>query len=226
MRQKERARAVFDRLRSARPVVKTELEYGSPFQLTVAVVLSAQCTDKRVNMTTPRLFGRYPDAAAMKAADEEELFGIISAITYPRSKARHLIALSRMLDEEFGGVLPDTLAGLQRLPGVGRKTANVLLSVLFDRNTIAVDTHVYRVSRRIGLVPLTANTPLKVEQKLLAVVPPEHLPDAHHRLLLHGRYLCTARKPLCGECPLRELCRHYALRMRAESKKEKIPQSL
>ena len=214
MRLKDRVRAVFEQLRKERPLVQTELEYGSPFQLMVAVVLSAQCTDKRVNMMTPGLFERYPDAAAMKTAEEEEIFSLISGITYPRSKARHLIALARKIDEEYGGRIPDTLAELKSLPGVGQKTANVLLSILFGRKTIAVDTHVYRVSRRLGLVPLTANTPLKVEQKLMAAVPEEYLADAHHRLLLHGRYTCTARKPKCDECGLKECCRYYADRQR------------
>lgn len=210
MTSKERAERAFDWFRQERPVVETELHYRTPFELVVAVVLSAQCTDVRVNMITPELFKSYPTAGMMKNATEEEIFALISSVTYPNSKAKHLIALSKMIDEEFGGEIPASFSDLVRLPGVGRKTANVLLSVLFKENTIAVDTHVYRVSRRIGLVPLTANTPVKVEKKLLSVVPREYLDNAHHWLLFHGRYTCTARKPKCEECGLKSLCKFYA----------------
>ena len=204
-----RARKAFEWFRAERPVVETELHYRTPFELVVAVVLSAQCTDERINMITPELFRNYPAPAFMKEASEEEIFALIRSVTYPNSKARHLIALSRMIDEEYGGEVPRDFGELTKLPGVGRKTANVLRSVLFKENAIAVDTHVYRVSRRIGLVPMTANTPEKVEKKLMSVVPEEFLPNAHHWLLLHGRYTCTARKPRCGECGLVEICKHY-----------------
>lgn len=207
MTGKERAYRAFEWFRRERPVVETELHYRTPFELVVAVVLSAQCTDVRVNMITPGLFKSYPTAAFMKNAREEDLFGLIRSVTYPNSKAKHLIALSKMIDEEYGGKVPETFGELIRLPGVGRKTANVLLSILFKEPTIAVDTHVYRVSRRIGLVPLSANTPAKVEQKLLTVVPGEYLDNAHHWLLLHGRYTCTARKPACETCGLADICR-------------------
>ncbi len=210
MTGKERAYRAFEWFRRERPVVETELHYRTPFELVVAVVLSAQCTDVRVNMITPGLFKSYPTAAFMKNAREEDLFDLIRSVTYPNSKAKHLIALSKMIDEEYGGKVPETFGELIRLPGVGRKTANVLLSVLFKEPTIAVDTHVYRVSRRIGLVPLSANTPAKVEQKLLTVVPGEYLDNAHHWLLLHGRYTCTARKPACETCGLADICRFYA----------------
>ncbi len=210
MTGKERAYKAFEWFRRERPVVETELHYRTPFELVVAVVLSAQCTDVRVNMITPGLFKSYPTAAFMKNAREEDLFDLIRSVTYPNSKARHLIALSKVIDEEYGGEVPKTFGELIRLPGVGRKTANVLLSVLFKEPTIAVDTHVYRVSRRIGLVPLSANTPAKVEQKLLSVVPAEYLDNAHHWLLLHGRYTCTARKPSCETCGLTDLCRFFA----------------
>lgn len=221
MTGKERAHRAFEWFRRERPVVETELHYRTPFELVVAVVLSAQCTDVRVNMITPGLFKSYPTAAFMKNAREEDLFDLIRSVTYPNSKARHLIALSKMIDEEYGGEVPKTFGELIRLPGVGRKTANVLLSVLFKEPTIAVDTHVYRVSRRIGLVPLSANTPAKVEQKLLSVVPAEYLDNAHHWLLLHGRYTCTARKPLCETCGLTDLCRFFAKKAPGEDSSPK-----
>lgn len=209
MTSKERAEKAFEWFRRERPVVETELHYRTPFELVVAVVLSAQCTDERVNQITPDLFRSYPTPEMMGEATEEELFPFIRSVTYPNSKTRHLIALSKMIAEDYKGRVPEKFQELIKLPGVGRKTANVLLSVLYKEPTIAVDTHVYRVSRRIGLVPLSANTPEKVEEKLMKIVPEEYLDNAHHWLLLHGRYTCTARQPKCPLCGLSDICRYY-----------------
>ena len=188
------------------PTVETELEYGSVFQLLVAVILSAQCTDKRVNMVTPELFRRYPDARALSGADEAEVFEYIKSVSYPNSKSRHLVAMARQIAERFGGEVPSDMASLLELPGVGRKTANVIQAVAFGRAAMAVDTHVYRVSHRLGLVPRSANTPLKVEQELMKNIPGEDIPRAHHWLLLHGRYVCTSQRPHCSQCPFENLC--------------------
>lgn len=187
------------------PDADTELGYNDPYELLVAVILSAQCTDKRVNMTTPALFGRFPTAADMAKASAEEIFPYIKSISYPNNKAKHLAAMARMLTEEFGGVVPDTVAELERLPGVGRKTANVVASVVYNRFVMPVDTHVFRVSRRIGLTH-GAKTPKQTEEQLSARIKPELLPRAHHWLILHGRYVCTARKPKCGECGINRWC--------------------
>lgn len=188
------------------PVVTTELQYGSPYQLLVATVLSAQCTDKRVNEVTPALFDRFPDAATMAATTENEVYEYVKSVPYPNSKARHLVALSQMLVNEFDGVVPADATQLVRLPGVGRKTANVVQAVVFGKAVMAVDTHVYRVSRRLGLVTRDADTPLKVEMQLMHYIPKEDIPTAHHWLLLHGRYVCTSRKPHCGKCPFDAIC--------------------
>lgn len=190
----------------AMPVAETELHYGTPFQLLVAVVLSAQCTDRRVNMVTPALFEAYPTAEAMAEATEEDIFSYIHSVSYPHNKSRHLVGLSRMLVDEMGGEVPDDIEQLQRLPGVGRKTANVIQAVGFGRSAIAVDTHVYRVSHRLGLVSPKANTPAKVEEELKKYIPEEDRADAHHWLLLHGRYICQSRMPRCGECPFDGFC--------------------
>ena len=222
MTGRERAQRAFEWFRAERPVVETELHYRTPFEFAVAVVLSAQCTDVRINMVTPELFRHYPTPGMMKEASEEEVFELIRSVTYPNSKARHLIALAKALDEDYGGELPRDMRELVKLPGVGRKTANVLRSVLFKENAIAVDTHVYRVSRRIGLVPMTANTPEKVEKKLMAVVPQEFLPNAHHWLLLHGRYTCTARKPQCESCGLTDICKYYQKRIDHQTKDQSL----
>lgn len=188
------------------PEADTELLFQSKFQLLVAVILSAQCTDKRVNMITPELFRRYPDAASMAQAEPDEVLDYISSVSYPNSKARHLVLTARMLTEKYGGEVPAQLDQLLELPGVGRKTANVMLSVAFGRSAMAVDTHVFRVSHRLGLVPPTADTPLKVEQELVRNIPEADIPRAHHWLLLHGRYVCTARAPHCADCALESLC--------------------
>ena len=188
------------------PEVNTELTFGSNFQLLVAVVLSAQCTDKRVNQVTPALFHRYPDARSMAEAEPEDVLEYVSSVSYPNSKALHLVQLSRMLMERYDGEVPGDMDLLLQLPGVGRKTANVMQAVAFGRSAMAVDTHVFRVSHRLGLVPPTANTPLKVERELMKHIPEDDVPRAHHWLLLHGRYVCTSRKPHCQRCPFATFC--------------------
>ncbi|MGN0069044.1 MAG: endonuclease III [Prevotella sp.] len=206
MKRKERYEQVLDYFREKMPVVSTELEFGSVFQLLVATLLSAQCTDKRINQVTPALFSRYPDAQSMAQAEAEELYEYIRSVSYPNAKARHLAEMSRMIVSEFGGEVPQTAEQLERLPGVGRKTANVVQAVAFGKSAMPVDTHVFRVSHRLGLVPKAANTPLKVEKELVKHIPEEDVAQAHHWLLLHGRYVCTSRKPKCGKCDLSGLC--------------------
>ena len=206
MTKKELYTRVLSYFRELHPEVTTELEFGSVFQLLVAVVLSAQCTDKRVNQVTPELFAHYPIAQAMAEADESEIYEYVKSVSYPNAKARHLVELSRMLVDEYGGEVPNDFDALLRLPGVGRKTANVMQAVAFGQSAMPVDTHVYRVSHRLGLVPSTADTPLKVEKMLVKHIPAEDLARAHHWLLLHGRYVCTSRKPHCDKCELSNIC--------------------
>lgn len=206
MTKKELYTRVLSYFRELHPEVTTELEFGSVFQLLVAVVLSAQCTDKRVNQVTPELFAHYPDARAMAEADEAEIYEYVRSVSYPNAKARHLVELARMLVDEYGGEVPNDFDALLRLPGVGRKTANVMQAVAFGQSAMPVDTHVYRVSHRLGLVPSTADTPLKVEKMLVKHIPAEDLARAHHWLLLHGRYVCTSRKPHCDKCELFNIC--------------------
>ena len=190
------------------PVAETELHYGSPFQLLVAVILSAQCTDKRVNMVTPALFEAYPDAAAMAQATPDDLFQYIRSVSYPNSKSQHLAAMARMLVSDFDGQVPDNIDDLQRLPGVGRKTANVIAAVVFEQPAMPVDTHVFRVSNRIGLTH-NSKTPLETERALTKHIPEALIPKAHHWLILHGRYVCQARKPKCEQCCISDLCETY-----------------
>ena len=185
---------------------QTELEFGSEFQLLVAVVLSAQCTDKRINQVTPELFRHYPDAKSMAKAELEDVLEYIKSVSYPNAKAGHLVAMARMLTEKYNGEVPSDMSQLLELPGVGRKTANVIQSVAFGKSTMAVDTHVFRVSHRLGLVSDKADTPYNVEQELVRNIPEEDIPRAHHWLLLHGRYVCTARRPHCERCDLRLAC--------------------
>lgn len=206
MTKKELYTRVLSYFRELHPEVTTELEFGSVFQLLVAVVLSAQCTDKRVNQVTPELFAHYPDARTMAEADEAEIYEYVKSVSYPNAKARHLVELSRMLVEEYEGEVPNDFDALLRLPGVGRKTANVMQAVAFGQSAMPVDTHVYRVSHRLGLVPSTADTPLKVEKALIKHIPADDLARAHHWLLLHGRYVCTSRKPHCDKCELSDIC--------------------
>ena len=190
------------------PVAESELTYSNPFELLVAVILSAQCTDKRVNLTTPALFAAYPTAEAMAKATAEEIFPYIKSISYPNNKAKHLAGMARMLVEEFGGEVPGDLKELQRLPGVGRKTANVIGAVIWQKEVMPVDTHVFRVAARIGLTR-GAKTPLQTELQLERHIPSHLLPIAHHWLILHGRYVCTARSPKCEKCGIKGFCRHF-----------------
>lgn len=206
MTRAERYKNVLAYFQKEQPRVTTELEFGSIFHLLVAVVLSAQCTDKRVNMVTPALFERFPDVSSMAEADASEVYEYISSVSYPNAKARYLVALARMIVDDYGGTVPDSMDNLMRLPGVGRKTANVMQAVAFGRSAIAVDTHVFRVSHRLGLVSHKADTPLKVERELKTAIPTELAADAHHWLLLHGRYVCTSRAPHCSKCPFEEFC--------------------
>lgn len=206
MLRKERYQYVLDYFRQEMPRVTTELEFGSAFQLLVATLLSAQCTDKRINMVTPALFARYPDARSMAAATVDEVYELIRSVSYPNAKAKHLVEMSCQLVERFNGEVPESAADLTSLAGVGRKTANVIRAVWFGKATMAVDTHVYRVSHRMGLVPATADSPRKVEDYLMANIPEADIPNAHHWLLLHGRYICKSAKPLCEQCFFNEHC--------------------
>lgn len=190
------------------PSPKTELDYIDPFQLTVAVILSAQCTDVRVNIVTPKLFKAFPTADKMAKATLDEVFELIKSISYPNNKAKHLIGMSKMLVEKFNNQLPSDVEQLQKLPGVGRKTANVLASVLFDKPAFAVDTHVFRVCNRIGLTN-NAKNPLQTEQQIMAIADLNKIPDLHHWLILHGRYVCKARQPMCGECFISKFCKYF-----------------
>lgn len=206
MKRQERYDRVIAYFRQQMPEVQTELEFGSVFQLLVAVVLSAQCTDRRINMVTPELFRHYPDARTMATAEPEDVLEYIKSVSYPNAKADHLVRMARQLVERHGGEVPQDMNLLLDLPGVGRKTANVIQSVAFGKATMAVDTHVFRVSHRLGLVSKSDDTPLKVERQLVRYIPETDIPRAHHWLLLHGRYVCTARRPHCERCDLSGLC--------------------
>lgn len=205
MTLKERYDGVIKWFSENMPVAETELLYETPYQLLVAVILSAQCTDKRVNMTTPALFDRFPTPQHMAEVEADEIYPYIKSISYPNNKAKNLAAMARMLCGEYGGKVPDTVEELQKLPGVGRKTANVVASVMFNRLVMPVDTHVFRVAARVGLT-VGAKTPLQTELQLTENIPAPLLPTAHHWLILHGRYVCTARKPHCDECGIRPWC--------------------
>lgn len=206
MRKADRYAIVLERLGEIHGGADTELDYETPFQLLVAVVLSAQCTDRRVNMVTPALFALYPTAQLMAEASEEDILRHIASVSYPNNKAKHLVALSRMLVADFDSTVPETMDELVRLPGVGRKTANVMLATVFGQSAMAVDTHVFRVSHRLGLVTKSATTPLAVERQLVKNIPPGLAAPAHLWLLLHGRYTCTARHPHCHDCPIEDIC--------------------
>jgi endonuclease-3 len=208
MLKAERYRHFLDYFIKNQPAPVTELHYNNPYQLLVAVILSAQCTDKRINQITPALFERFPDAESLAASNSEEIFTYIRSVSYPNNKAKHLAGMGKMLVEVFNGQIPSGLDDLQKLPGVGRKTANVIASVIFDAPTIAVDTHVFRVANRIGLTT-RARTPLAVELQLTEHLPKETLGVAHHWLILHGRYICVARSPKCEICPLSWFCKYY-----------------
>lgn len=210
MRKAERFQRFLEYFTTHFPEPETELAYGNPYELIVAVVLSAQCTDKRVNLVTPTLFRQFPTPAHLAAATAEDIFPFIRSVSYPNNKAKHLAGLGRLLVEEFNAEIPSSLEELQRLPGVGRKTANVVMSVIYNQPTMAVDTHVFRVSHRLGLVSKTAKTPLAVEKELVRYIPETLIPKAHHWLILHGRYICVARQPKCSICPLTDICAYYA----------------
>ena len=206
MKTAERYARLIAYFEKARPEAQSELNYDNPYQLLVAVMLSAQCTDKRVNMVTPALFAAYPDAQSLAAASVEDIYSYVKSVSYPNSKSCHLKAMAEKLLADFDGEVPDDVEKLQTLPGVGRKTANVIQSVAFGKSALAVDTHVYRVAHRLGLVSKRDNTPYKVEMALTKYIPEADIPDAHHWLLLHGRYVCTSRKPHCDKCELEALC--------------------
>ncbi|MCX6297559.1 MAG: endonuclease III [Bacteroidetes bacterium] len=209
MTKKERYQKAIEYFLTNVPVAETELLYDNPFQLLVAVILSAQCTDKRVNLTTPAIFERYPNAAKMAKASFDDLFPIIKSISYPNNKTKHLIGMANMLMTQFAGEVPMTVEALVQLPGVGRKTANVITSVIDKQPNMAVDTHVFRVSARLGLTT-NATTPLAAEKQLIKNIPAELVHTAHHWLILHGRYTCLARSPKCEECGLQAICKYYA----------------
>lgn len=204
----QRFKAVIEWYEQNMPIAETELHYHDPYELMVAVILSAQCTDKRVNIITPPFFNRFPNIGSLANGTEEEVFSLIRSCSYPNNKTRHLLGMARMLMKDFNGVIPRDVNLLQKLPGVGRKTANVIASVAFDIPAMAVDTHVHRVAARIGLT-YKAKTPLDTEQQLVKYIPENRLNIAHHWLILHGRYICIARKPKCPECGLRPVCKFY-----------------
>ncbi len=208
MTKKQRFEAILEYFSVAVPKPETELMYDNPFQLLVAVILSAQCTDKRVNMTTPHIFAQFPDAQALSNASFEDIFALIKSISYPSNKSKHLIGMAKMLVEEFGSEIPMNVEELIKLPGVGRKTANVITSVIDQQPNMAVDTHVFRVSARLGLTT-NAKTPLQTEQQLIKHIPKDMVHKAHHWLILHGRYTCIARNPKCDNCGVSELCKYY-----------------
>jgi len=209
MKKQVRYQGVIDYFLANVPIAETELTYDNPFQLLVAVILSAQCTDKRVNLTTPGIFKKYPDPASMSNASFDDLFPLVRSISYPNNKTKHLIGMSQLLMDVFNGEVPMTIEDLVKLPGVGRKTANVITSVIDQQPNMAVDTHVFRVSRRVGLVPMTAKTPLAVEKDLIKNIPAILVHKAHHWLILHGRYTCLARSPKCDTCGITEFCKYY-----------------
>lgn len=208
MERTELFKKVIDYFQTEMPVAETELHYTNPYELLVAVILSAQCTDKRVNQLTPAIFEKYPTAEYMALATPEEIFELIRSCSYPNNKSKHLVGMAKKLTEEFGGVVPSDVDQLQKLPGVGRKTANVIASVVYEKPALAVDTHVFRVSARIGLT-VNSKTPLETEKQLLEHIPEDLVAIAHHWLILHGRYVCLARKPKCQQCGLKEICHYY-----------------
>ncbi len=209
MKKQERYEQILAWFRVNMPVAETELHYENPFQLLIAVILSAQCTDKRVNQITPSLFYDFPTPEALAASTPEVIYEYIRSISYPNNKAKHLVGMAQMLVNEFNGQVPDTLEELTRLPGVGRKTANVIQSVVWGKAAMPVDTHVFRVSHRLGLVSEKHTTPLSVEKELMKYIPTEEIPIAHHWLILHGRYICQARTPKCDKCGLQNLCKYH-----------------
>ncbi|WP_256011288.1 endonuclease III [Desertivirga xinjiangensis] len=214
MLKTDRFKAFVEYFSTHQPDAKTELNYSNPYELLVAVILSAQCTDKRINQITPKLFEQYPDAFSLSQAEVEDIFQLIRSVSYPNNKARHLSGMARILVEQFNGEVPSSMEDLQKLPGVGRKTANVITSVVFEAPAMAVDTHVFRVANRLGLTR-NASTPLAVEKQLIAYLPKETIRHAHHWLILHGRYICLARRPKCEICPITHFCKYYAYQQTA-----------
>ncbi len=208
MTKKERFEKVIDYFSTHHPIAETELKYDNPYQLLVAVILSAQCTDKRVNMVTPSLFNAFPVPEVMAVASSDEVFQYIRSISYPNNKAKHLVGMAKMLVEDFKGVVPSEIDELVKMPGVGRKTANVIASVVYDKPAMAVDTHVFRVSNRLGLTT-NSKTPLVTEKELMKFIPEDKVAVAHHWLILHGRYICVARTPKCEICPLTNWCKYF-----------------
>ncbi|MFO8086945.1 MAG: endonuclease III [Bacteroidales bacterium] len=208
MRKKERYEKVLAYFSKHQPVADTELVYTNAYELLVAVILSAQCTDKRVNIIMPDFLARFPEAESLAEASQQEIYSLIKSCSYPNNKAKHLSGMANTLLSEFDGIVPDDVNKLQKLPGVGRKTANVIASVIYNKPAMAVDTHVFRVAARIGLTT-NAKTPLQTEQQLIKHIPKSQIPRAHHWLILHGRYICTARKPKCEECPIKAFCQYY-----------------
>ena len=216
MDKKELYERVISYFQKEMPVAETELNYQNPYQLLVAVILSAQCTDKRVNQITPELFNRFPTPDSLAAVDAAEVYEYIRSCSYPNNKSKHLVTMARMLVNDFGGTIPDDIDELQKLPGVGRKTANVIASVIYSKPAMAVDTHVFRVAARIGLTT-NAKNPVETEKQLLEYFPEELLGIAHHWLILHGRYICIARKPKCEKCGLRDVCNYYLSGLKEET---------
>lgn len=220
MKKADRYRMVVERFEHEMPDAQTELHYNNPYQLLVAVILSAQCTDKRVNIITPPLFERFPTAADLAAGTREEIFGLIRSCSYPNNKTTSLMGMAKMLTERFGGEVPDSIDDLMSLPGVGRKTANVILSVVYSRPAMAVDTHVFRVAERIGLTT-GSKTPLTTERELTRNIPQDKIARAHHWLILHGRYVCKARKPACSECVVSDCCRYFEKNSKKDQPQDK-----
>lgn len=213
MTKQERYTHILDYFKTHVPIAETELNYSSPYELIVAVILSAQCTDKRVNMITPALFKDYPTVEALAASNSDTIFTYIKSISYPNNKAKHLVGMAKMLLNDFKGIMPSEIDDLVKLPGVGRKTANVIASVIYDKPAMAVDTHVFRVSARLGLTT-NAKNPLQTEKQLIKFIPEDLIPRAHHWLILHGRYTCLARSPKCSECPLTKWCKYYSQKIK------------
>jgi endonuclease-3 len=208
MLKKDRYQAFVAYFATNQPTAETELQYTNPFELLIAVILSAQCTDKRINQITPKLFERFPNPASLAQATSDEVFRYIRSVSYPNNKAKHLVGMAYILQNEFNGVVPESIDDLQKMPGVGRKTANVIASVIYNAPAMAVDTHVFRVSNRLGLTT-AAKTPLAVEKQLVKYLPQDKIHIAHHWLILHGRYVCLARTPKCGICPIKDICKYY-----------------
>jgi len=209
MQRKERYSKFIEHFTAKQPDAETELKYSNPYELLVAVILSAQCTDERINKVTPALFDKFPTPEHLAVSHFDEVFPLIRSVSYPNNKSKHLIGMAKMLVEDFNSVIPSEIKELQKLPGVGRKTANVVASVIYEQPAMAVDTHVFRVSKRLGLVNQNCKTPLEVEKQLIKHIPEEHVRLAHHWLILHGRYICLARKPKCDQCELTSFCRYF-----------------